>query len=67
MQLCLVNWWRDTGGVTQYLKWAGVPEAADDQMPYRINVEKAMEFYRNERTRQMYKNHVLRLIKWASP
>src|SRR5262249_52889623 len=24
VQLCLANWWRDTGGVTQYLRWAGV-------------------------------------------
>jgi len=22
VQLCLTNWWRDTGGVTQYLRWA---------------------------------------------
>ena len=30
VQLCLTNWWRDTGGVTQYLRWAGINEAADD-------------------------------------
>ena len=24
VQLCLANWWRDTGGVTQYLRWAGI-------------------------------------------
>ena len=30
VQLCLTNWWRDTGGVTQYLRWAGINDAADD-------------------------------------
>src|SRR5215211_3223468 len=33
VQLCLVNWWRDTGGVTQYLRWAGINDAADDTQP----------------------------------
>jgi endo-1,4-beta-mannosidase len=46
VQLCLVNWWRDTGGVTQYLRWAGVDGADDDKQPFGINVEKAMQFIR---------------------
>ena len=29
VQLCLTNWWRDTGGVTQYLRWVGIDDAAD--------------------------------------
>jgi mannan endo-1,4-beta-mannosidase len=61
-QLCLVNWWRDTGGVTQYLAWAGVPEAADDREPYGINLEKALEFYTNPKTREMYREHLRRVI-----
>src|SRR2546423_870635 len=23
VQICLANWWGDTGGVTQYLRWSG--------------------------------------------
>src|SRR5262244_2274793 len=45
VQLCLTNWWRDTGGVTQYLRWAGVQGADDDKLPFGINVERAMLFY----------------------
>ena len=45
VQLCLTNWWRDTGGVTQYLRWAGINGADDDKFPTGINVEKAMQFY----------------------
>lgn len=62
VQLCFVNWWRDTGGVTQYLRWAGVEGAADDTKPFGINVEKAMQFYSNEQTRKWYKTHVERII-----
>ena len=62
VQLCLVNWWRDTGGVTQYLAWAGVPEAADDKEPYGINLEKAQEFYTNPKVREMYREHLRRVI-----
>jgi mannan endo-1,4-beta-mannosidase len=62
VQLCLLNWWRDTGGVTEYLKWAGITDAADDKAPFGINIEKAMAFYSNEKTRQMYKNFVQRLV-----
>jgi mannan endo-1,4-beta-mannosidase len=62
VQLCLVNWWRDTGGVTQYLKWAGIDDAADDKSPYGVNVEKAMQFYSNEQTRKWYKAHVEKLV-----
>jgi mannan endo-1,4-beta-mannosidase len=62
VQLCLVNWWRDTGGVTQYLRWAGVGEAADERQPFGINVERAMEFYTNETTRRLYREHVERIV-----
>src|SRR5215217_5572052 len=49
VQLCLVNWWRDTGGVTQYLRWAG------------INNEKAVLFYSNPETRRLYREHLEKL------
>lgn len=62
VQLTLVNWWRDTGGVTQYLKWAGINDAADDTKPYGINVERAMLFYTNETTRRLYREHVERIV-----
>jgi mannan endo-1,4-beta-mannosidase len=62
VQLCLTNWWRDTGGVTQYLDWAGIKDAADDRQPFGINVERAMLFYTNEATRRMYRAHVERII-----
>lgn len=58
VQLCLTNWWRDTGGVTQYLRWAGVAGADDDKYPYGINKEKAMLFYTNETARRLYREHV---------
>src|SRR5256884_699476 len=58
VQLCLVNWWRDTGGVTQYLRWSGVNGADDDKYPYGINVEQAMQFYTNETARKLYRAHV---------
>jgi mannan endo-1,4-beta-mannosidase len=58
VQLCLANWWRDTGGVTQYLRWAGVDGADDDSYPTGINVEKAMQFYTNETARKLYRAHV---------
>lgn len=62
VQLTLVNWWRDTGGVTQYLRWAGITDAADDAKPYGINVERAMLFYTNETTRRLYREHVERIV-----
>jgi mannan endo-1,4-beta-mannosidase len=62
VQLCLTNWWRDTGGVTQYLKWAGIDDAADDSKPFGINKERAMLFYTNDDTRRMYKEHVDRIV-----
>src|SRR5258707_1345664 len=40
VQLCLWNWWRDTGGVTQYLRWAGINGADDDKSPFGITNEK---------------------------
>ncbi|HMJ25377.1 MAG TPA: cellulase family glycosylhydrolase, partial [Pyrinomonadaceae bacterium] len=58
VQLCLVNWWRDTGGITQYLRWAGVLGADDDKYPFGINNEKAMQFYTNEITRRLYRQHL---------
>jgi mannan endo-1,4-beta-mannosidase len=58
VQLCLANWWRDTGGVTQYLRWAGVTGADDDKFPFGINNEKAMQFYSNEITRRLYRQHL---------
>lgn len=62
VQLTLVNWWRDTGGVTQYLKWAGIDDAADDAKPYGINVERAMLFYTNDTTRRLYRQHIERIV-----
>src|SRR5215813_1506725 len=58
VQLCLTNWWRDTGGVTQYLRWAGVQGAYDDKLPLGINVERAMLFYTNEEARALYRQHL---------
>jgi mannan endo-1,4-beta-mannosidase len=58
VQLCLANWWRDTGGVTQYLRWAGIDGADDDKYPFGINNEKAMLFYSNETARRLYRDHV---------
>ncbi|HVG29974.1 MAG TPA: cellulase family glycosylhydrolase [Pyrinomonadaceae bacterium] len=62
VQLTLSNWWRDTGGVTQYLRWAGVPEAADERYPYGVNAERAMEFYSNDVTRRLYREHVEKIV-----
>jgi len=61
VQLCLANWWRDTGGVTQYLRWSGIDGADDDRYPFGINVEKAMQFYSNETARRLYREHVERV------
>jgi mannan endo-1,4-beta-mannosidase len=61
VQVCLTNWWRDTGGVTQYLRWAGINDAADDKYPFGINKERAMLFYTNETTRRLYREHVHRI------
>src|ERR1043165_6866547 len=58
VQLCLVNWWRDTGGVTQYLRWGGINDADDDKYPFGINDEKAMQFYTNETARVLYRKQV---------
>lgn len=62
VQLTLSNWWRDTGGVTQYLRWAGINDAADDKAPFGINVERALAFYTNEETRRLYRAHVERIV-----
>jgi len=61
VQLCLTNWWRDTGGVTQYLRWAGVNDAADNAYPFGINTERAMLFYTNDETRRLYREHIEKL------
>ena len=61
VQLCLTNWWRDTGGVTQYLRWAGINDAADDSRPFGINNEKAILFYSNPETRRLYREHLKKL------
>ncbi len=61
VQLCLTNWWRDTGGVTQYLRWAGIEGADDDNYPYGINFERAMLFYTNDETRRLYREHLEKL------
>jgi len=61
VQLCLANWWRDTGGVTQYLRWAGIKDADDDKSPFGVNVERAMSFYTNETTRRLYRQHLERI------
>lgn len=62
VNLCLVNWWRDTGGVTQYLRWAGINDAADDKFPFGIDPSKAMLFYTNEEARKLYRAHAEKLI-----
>ncbi|MGZ5436664.1 MAG: glycoside hydrolase 5 family protein [Pyrinomonadaceae bacterium] len=62
VQICLANWWRDTGGVTQYLRWAGINGADDDKYPFGINDEKAMLFYTNETTRRLYREHVEKIV-----
>ena len=61
VQLCLTNWWRDTGGVTQYLRWAGINDAADDRYPFGINNDKAILFYSNPETRRLYREHLEKL------
>ncbi|MEA2206464.1 MAG: mannan endo,4-beta-mannosidase [Blastocatellia bacterium] len=62
VQLCLANWWRDTGGVTQYMRWAGINGADDDKYPFGINNEKAMLFYTNETARRLYRAHVEKIV-----
>jgi mannan endo-1,4-beta-mannosidase len=61
VQLCLTNWWRDTGGVAQYLRWAGITDAADNNLRFGINPEKAMLFYTNDETRRLYRQHLEKL------
>ncbi len=63
VQLCLGNWWRDTGGVTQYLRWAGINDAADEQYKFGVNPERAMLFYTNEATRRLYRAHLDRIVQ----
>ena len=61
VQLCLGNWWRDTGGVTQYLRWARIADAADEKFRFGINPERAMLFYTNNETRRLYREHLEKL------
>jgi len=61
VQLCLTNWWRDTGGIAQYLRWAGIKDADDTRFPFGINPERAMLFYTNETTRRLYRQHLEKL------
>ncbi|MCM3906311.1 MAG: cellulase family glycosylhydrolase [Pyrinomonadaceae bacterium] len=61
VQICLTNWWRDTGGVAQYLRWAGINDADDDSFPFGVNPERAMLFYTNETTRRLYREHLEKL------
>ena len=62
VQLCLTNWWRDTGGITQYLRWAGINDAADDRFPFGINNDRAMLFYSNPETRRLFREHLEKLV-----
>ncbi|OLE52740.1 MAG: hypothetical protein AUG51_16295 [Acidobacteria bacterium 13_1_20CM_3_53_8] len=62
VQICLCNWWRDTGGVVRYLRWVGINDAADDTRPFGINVERAMLFYTNEDARKLYREHVAKIV-----
>lgn len=62
VQLCLGNWWRDTGGVTQYLRWAGINGADDDKAPFGINKEVAMQFYTNATARRLYREHLEKIV-----
>jgi mannan endo-1,4-beta-mannosidase len=61
VQLCLANWWRDTGGITQYLRWAGIADAADEKFRFGINPERAMLFYTNDETRRLYREQLEKL------
>jgi mannan endo-1,4-beta-mannosidase len=61
VQICLTNWWRDTGGVVQYLNWAGI-NSANDNLPFGIDTEQAMLFYTNRKTIDLYKEHVRRIV-----
>ncbi|HMF56506.1 MAG TPA: cellulase family glycosylhydrolase, partial [Pyrinomonadaceae bacterium] len=62
VQICLGNWWRDTGGVVRYLRWVGVADAADDTQPFGINLDRAMLFYTNEDARRLYREHVNKIV-----
>ena len=62
VQLCLANWWRDTGGVTQYLRWAGINDAAADGFPFGINPERAMLFYTDAKARRFYREHIEKVV-----
>ena len=62
VQLCLANWWPDTGGVAQYLAWAGVEGAFDETQPHGLNAERAVLFYTHEGARRLYRRHVEKIL-----
>ncbi len=62
VQLCLANWWRDTGGASQYLRWAGIKGADDDSRPFGINADVAMSFYSNETAKKLYRQHLEKIV-----
>ena len=62
VQICFTNWWPDTGGVTQYLVWAGIQDAYDPAHPFGVNVERATLFYTDERARHFYRRHIERIV-----
>lgn len=62
VQICLANWWRDTGGVVQYLAWADDASAANAELPFGIEYAQAMSFYTNEEARRLYREHVRRIV-----
>jgi len=51
--ITFVNYWRDYGGVAQYLKWAGLPSETTQDLD---------QFYTSSETRQMYKDYVEEIL-----
>jgi Cellulase (glycosyl hydrolase family 5) len=44
------------------LRWAGINDAADNGYHFGINPERAMLFYSNDKTRQLYREHLEKLV-----
>ena len=61
VQLCLTNWWRDTGGVTQYLALGRNQRCRRRQLQIRHQQRKAILFYTNPETRRLYREHIEKL------
>src|SRR2546430_11842340 len=57
VQLCLVNWWRDTGGASLNPRWSGINGADDNAYPFARNLEKAMPFFFNQTTTRTHRTH----------